>query len=300
MKKSKKYINELHNIENKIVIITGSNSGLGYQMAKISLIKGAYVVMACRNKVRAEDAKEKLIKETNSEKIIIEEYDQSNIASIHNFAKTIQNKYPNFYALVLNAGIMRPQENVDEFHISNVYKTNFIGAKILLDDLDNFIQETSEEKRIIIQGSLATFIYEYKNKNKFIYGEYNAFKQYCLSKCCCSNLFVYYRDKNKNPYVKYLLCEPGVASTMLFKNCSHFLEKVFWNFCKFCSNDSETGSLSGCKLICDVVANGDYYHPKHLFTIKGLPKKDTFPKKYIFPSIISDAKDIIEMYDKEQ
>ena len=126
MNKVDKYIASLNELTGKTVIITGANSGLGYEIARVALLKHAHVVMACRNKQRAEEAKTKLISDVESENISIELFDQSKIESVETFAKRIIEKYRDFYALVLNAGIFLPTEIVDEYHVSNVYKTNFL------------------------------------------------------------------------------------------------------------------------------------------------------------------------------
>ena len=297
--KIERYIDALHRIDDKLVVITGANSGIGFEIAKVALIKGAKVVMACRNLERAESAKERLIKETGIDLIIIEQYDQSDICSIHTFTNTIKDKYANFHALVLNAGIFMPEKEVDEFHISNVYRTNYIGAQILLNDLQDLLNDSTEEKRIIIQGSVASFVHKYRNKDNFVYGEDKPFKQYCLSKLCISNLHIHQRDNDTNPYIKYLLCEPGAAPTNLFRNTKMWFKNLSVVFLSlFCCSPLE-GSLSACKLMCDVVSNGDYYHPRGLFATKGLPKRYCFPVKFINQNIIKDSEEIIKIYENK-
>ncbi len=294
-----RYIDSLNRIENKTVIITGANSGLGFEIAKTALIKGAKVVMACRNLERAESARNKLIKLTEIDNVVIELYDQSDIESIHKFSNIIKEKYQDFYALILNAGIFLPEKIVDEYHVSNVYKTNFIGAMILLEDLRDLLNESELEKRIIFQGSVAYIAHKYKNKDKFIYGEDRPMKQYCLSKLCVSNLYTYSRDNNDNQNIKYLLCEPGVAYTNLFRNFKKWFKKISFPFLKYCCASASEGSLSACKLMCDDVSNGDYYHPRGLFTAKGLPKQGKFPNKYVNNSIILDGEEIVKLYEKK-
>ena len=296
MNKVDRYIASLNDITGKTVIITGANSGLGYEMARVALLKHAHLVMACRSLERAESAKEKLIQETGSNDIVIEQFDQSEIDKIEIFAKRIIDKYPDFYALVLNAGIFLPKEIVDEYHISNVYRTNFLGAYKLVSCLKDFLDNSKIERRIIIQGSVASFRYKYKNKDKFIYGEVAPLKQYALSKLCISNVYVHFRDNNQNPYVKYLLCEPGVAFTNLFHNFKEWFKKIAFIYLKYFTNSSREGSLSGCKLMCDVAANGDYYRPRGIFPAVGLPKKAKYTKRAIFPNIISDAEEMLNNY----
>ena len=293
-----KYIDSLHRIDGKTVIVTGANSGIGFEIAKIALLKGAKVVMACRSLERAKSAKEKLINETGNNEITIEQYDQSNAQSIKEFSLLIKNKYSDFHALILNAGIFSSVVKTDEYRISQVYKTNFVGAYILLESLKELLNDSEQEKRIIIQGSVASFSYKYKNKDRLVYGEEKQMKEYSLSKLCISNLYVHYRDNNLNPYVKYLLCEPGAAPTNLFRDMKKWVKKITVDFLKhFCCSTQE-GSLSACKLMCDIVFNGDYYHPGGFFTIKGLPKRGVFPQKYINEKIILDGEEIAKIYVK--
>ena len=301
MKKNKisRYIDSLRGIENKTVIITGANSGLGFEMAKVALLKGAKVIMACRNLERAESAKTKLIDETGSQNIVIELYDQSDVKSIQHFAKLIKDKYSDFYALILNAGIFLPNDIIDEYHVSTVYRTNFIGIYILLKYLSDFLDNVDEEKRIVIQGSMSSYFYKYKNKDKFIFGEDKPLKQYSLSKLCCTNLFAHYRDNNLNHHVKYLLCEPGIATTDIYRNFKKWFKIISRPFFVIFTNSALEGSLSGCKLMCDAAANGDYYRPRHLFAAKGLPKKSQLPTKLINEDIIRDAKEMADMYESK-
>ena len=300
MNKADRYIASLNDITGKTVIVTGANSGLGYEIARVALLKHARVVMACRNKKRAEEAKEKLIADTGLNNIVIELYDQSNISEIELFTKRIIDKYPDFYALVLNAGIFLPIEIVDEYHISNVYRTNFLGAYKLVSLLKSYLDRSNIERRVIIQGSVASFRYRYKNKDKFIYGEDAPLKQYALSKLCVSNVYVHFRDINQNPYVKYLLCEPGVAFTNLFHNFKKWFKNIAYPYLKLFTNSAREGSLSACKLMCDIVSNGDYYRPGGIFTAVGLPKKAKYTKRAIYPNIISDAEEILNNYGSSQ
>lgn len=296
--KVERYIDALHQIEYKLVIITGANSGLGFETAKVALIKGAHVVMACRNKERAEKAMNRLIEETGSTRVEIFIYDQSNFQSVHNFADAIKNQYKDFDVLFLNAGIFLPTEVLDEFHVSTVYRTNFLGAYALLKELKEFLDDSIKEKRIILQGSVASFFAKYKNRDNFVYGKDAPMKQYSLSKLCVSNLCIHYRESNNNPYVKYLLCEPGAAATDLFKTFPKWFKKLALGFLNTFTNNATKGSLSGCKLMCDVCANGDYYRPRGLFALSGFPKKAQFPQKYIYPNILSDAEEILKQYEQ--
>ena len=71
MKMYTKYLDKLESLEDKVAIVTGANSGLGFQTALALAYKGARVIMACRNLEKAEIAKNKIIEkaiETNRQR----------------------------------------------------------------------------------------------------------------------------------------------------------------------------------------------------------------------------------------
>ena len=63
--KIKEWINKNLNedLSSKIILITGANSGIGFEASKILASKGATIILACRNEQRAIKAKELILKE---------------------------------------------------------------------------------------------------------------------------------------------------------------------------------------------------------------------------------------------
>ena len=130
----------------KTVIITGANSGLGFETAKkiASHSNEFEVILACRNLEKAKIAGEQIIKESNNNNVIPMQIDTSSLKSVKNFVdnyKTNHNKP--IYALLCNAGIVGVgNENVlseDGFDI--VFATNHLGHFLLTNSLLPLIQE---------------------------------------------------------------------------------------------------------------------------------------------------------------
>ena len=132
----------------KNVIITGGNSGLGFETAKkIAKNHDFRIILACRNLEKGELAKEEIIKETENTNIDVMKIDTSSLSSVRAFTEEYLNKYQTVDVLINNAGISAMRENgltPEGFEI--VFATNYLGH-FLLTNL--FINHFSTNGKII-------------------------------------------------------------------------------------------------------------------------------------------------------
>ncbi|MDF2961933.1 MAG: dehydrogenase [Paenibacillus sp.] len=136
------------------IIITGGNSGLGYECAKKIAIhdKNYYVVIACRNAAKAKKAVDSLIQETNNNNITSLELDLSSLESIRGFvSKFSQMDYPPLYALVCNAGV----QFIDRTHYTKngfeaTFGVNHLGHFLLANML---LERMTHSGRIVVVSS---------------------------------------------------------------------------------------------------------------------------------------------------
>lgn len=127
--------------ELRTVIITGANSGLGFESAKkIAANKEYRLILACRNLEKAKQAQEAIIKETgnsNVERLLL---DTSSLKSVEDFVEEFKNHSDSLFGLINNAGIsgMHQGKSVDNVEI--VMATNYLGhwylTNLLLEKYD--------------------------------------------------------------------------------------------------------------------------------------------------------------------
>ncbi len=91
-------------MENKIVIVTGANAGIGKATAHKLAEMGAHVVMVCRNKKKGEKTLEEIQEKTNNKNLDLMICDFASLKSINNFAKDFKKKYNNLDVLINNHG----------------------------------------------------------------------------------------------------------------------------------------------------------------------------------------------------
>lgn len=126
--------------KNRIVIVTGANSGIGYETAKALAAKGATVVMACRNLDKANEAAAKIRKTVSDADLDIIPLDLADLSSVRKFATLFNAKYSKLDLLINNAGVMVPPltKTKDGFelqfganHLGHFALTNLLLEKIM-------------------------------------------------------------------------------------------------------------------------------------------------------------------------
>lgn len=290
--------NNILSMKNKIIIVTGANSGIGFETTKMAASKKATVILACRSENNAKKAIAKIKEEIPEAKLDYLIYDQASFSSIDAFIKIINEKYPNFDSLFLNAAILKPQEETytkEGFPL--VLGTNFYGVYYLLENLYPLIKNTKKDKRIIIEGSLiARWSFYHSKKYDLIKTSSLSFHAYNISKIGVENLFHQYASKNKNPKLKFLLAEPGICKTEIIKNFPSWIKGPANLVFKIFTHSPIKGSLCSLHLMSEEHKNGDIVIPSGLLSINGFPKMRTkfFKRTKKYQNIIEDAKTIIK------
>jgi NAD(P)-dependent dehydrogenase (short-subunit alcohol dehydrogenase family) len=180
-------------MEKKTVIITGGNSGLGYQCAKnIAMCDPDYhVLLACRNIKKADTAAEMLKRETNNPNISTMELDLASLSSIRMFYDAFsQANLPPLYAVVCNAGIGAggaSGETYTKDGYEMIFGVNHLGHFLLTNLL---LKRMGKSGRIIFVSSdmhdppaffLRKLVYD---NAKAISSRRSGMLQYCTSKLC--------------------------------------------------------------------------------------------------------------------
>jgi NAD(P)-dependent dehydrogenase (short-subunit alcohol dehydrogenase family) len=111
----------------KVTIVTGANSGIGYEMARALARRSATVVLACRNKDKGEAAVRQIRQEYPKAKAELLQVDLSELASVRRFADDFTNHYDRLDILINNAGIMATPfaRTADGFELQ--FATNHLG-----------------------------------------------------------------------------------------------------------------------------------------------------------------------------
>ncbi|XP_055737619.1 retinol dehydrogenase 12-like isoform X1 [Salvelinus fontinalis] len=143
-------------LDDKTVLITGANTGIGKETALDLAKRGARIIMACRDMEKAEGALKEVIQGSGSQNVVIKKLDLSNTKSIREFAETINKEETKLNILINNAGVMMCPygKTADGFEMQ--IGVNHMGHFLLTHLLIDLIKR-STPARIINVSSLAHF-----------------------------------------------------------------------------------------------------------------------------------------------
>lgn len=138
----------------KVAVVTGANSGLGFETSLALAKNGMTVVLACRNLKKAEAAKQQLLHAYAAADLKIIQLDLADISSVKHFAELYKTSFDRLDLLVNNAGIMMSpyKKTIDGFE--NQLATNYLGHFALTGLLLPLLLRTSGA-RIVSLSSLS-------------------------------------------------------------------------------------------------------------------------------------------------
>jgi NAD(P)-dependent dehydrogenase (short-subunit alcohol dehydrogenase family) len=128
-------------MKNKVVIITGSNKGIGKEAAKEIAKLGAKVYMACRSLDSANQVRDEIINETGNQNVFVRHLDLASVDSIISFAEQFKKKESKLDVLINNAGLWTKTKKLTNINVEQTFAVNVLGhqllTQLLLDELKN-------------------------------------------------------------------------------------------------------------------------------------------------------------------
>lgn len=268
-------INKVASQKGRIAIVTGANSGLGFETALALARKEMKVIMACRSMDKTEKAKNDILRKVPGADVEIFLVDLSSLSSVRDFAKNFLAKYNHLDLLINNAGIMIPPYSKTEDGFESQMGANYFGHFLLTGLLLDTIRNTPGS-RIVSLSSNA-------HKNGIIHFDdlqwekkYSPMDGYRQSKLACL-MFAYELqrrlDKAGSKTIS-VAAHPGVSVTNLVKQIPNWLIILLLPLARLFTHSIEKGALPTLYAALGTdVKGGDYFGPQGRSEWTGKPGK---------------------------
>ena len=274
--KIKHWLNEKCNIslKGKSVLVTGANSGVGFKTAEISAYLGADVILACRNKERANEARLRLICDYPEASISVMQLDLASLSSIETFFEELVSNQVDIDVFVNNAGAFRQpgKKTADGFDL--VIGTNYIGTYYLSERLLPYLSSLPHEvvyvNTISIIHKIATvdyvdFYYERERR-------YHTFPVYARSKLCLAKYTYAQAKRYEESNVRILMNHPGMTITPMGLNAIGNGIRWLAPIVRPLSNSPEKSALSIAYILSKEIPDGSIVGPNKGFGGWGYPE----------------------------
>ena len=146
-------LKNMNDLKGKVILVTGGNSGLGFESAKAFAGNGATVVLASRSNQKGETAKSKILESHPSGIIEVLELDLMDLESVTSFVKEFSAKYDRLDVLVNNAGIMMTPYFKTKDGFEGQMGTNHLGHFALTGLLLELIKSTPDSRVVNVSSN---------------------------------------------------------------------------------------------------------------------------------------------------
>jgi len=263
-------------LKGKVIIITGANSGIGYEATKEFARKGAQIIMACRSVDKAQAALTKIQAEIPGAPAEIIHLDLASQKSVRKFAEAFMAKYDRLDILLNNAGIMAIPYAKTADGFEKQFGTNHLGHFALTGLVIDLVLKTPDSRVVNISSNAHRFGSLDFGNLMFEEGkDYSRMQAYGRSKLA-NLLFTYElqrRFESAGANAIAIAAHPGISATNL---ANHFAPDWFFNiFMPLFSRMTQSaamGALPSIRAAVDPdISGGEYFGPDGPKERKGYP-----------------------------
>jgi NAD(P)-dependent dehydrogenase (short-subunit alcohol dehydrogenase family) len=246
----------------RIAIVTGANTGIGYQTARMLALKGAEVVLACRDAGKGRAAVERILAEKPAGKASLELLDLSDLEAVAAFAARFSATHGRLDLLINNAGVMVPPLGRTKQGFELQIGTNHLGHVALTERLLPLLERTPGARVVVVSSTAQSFGHIDFDDLNWERRSYKAWRAYGQSKL--ANMMYAFelarRLEGAGSKVRVTAAHPGWTATDLQRTAgvTRFFNPIF-------AMKPADGALPTLRAATDPdAANGSYWGPSRV------------------------------------
>ena len=219
----------------KTIIITGANSGIGYETAKALALKGNTIIAASRDR---EETREKIKglneicdEATSRGKVVFYDLDLANLKSVREFIAEVTTDYPVIDTLICNAGVMNTPYRLTVDGFETQFQVNFLSHFMISHGVIDNLQKSETPKLINVCSASAEkgqidSLEELRRISTISEDKSDAMTSYRESKLAQQVSVMEFARHGQYQKIKFSLIHPGIVNTNLFYRNSGTLYKI--------------------------------------------------------------------------
>lgn len=270
MKYQEWYQKNTEDLTGKVAVVTGGNSGIGFEAARGLLSLGAEVVLACRSAVRALAARERLLQEMPGGTVRIAMLDLASNTAIDTFAEEIGKRYAKIDIFIHSAGVYYPRDTHTADGLPMTVGVNYHGTVRVAEAVLPLMDSTG---KMIFTSSLVDRF----GRDREVAGE--GYAAYAKSKHLLSAYVLKKASTRGAGEPAFIAVHPGITATDLLSPAKTTHKPAFSRlghaFLYLFTHSPEKAALTDIWAVTRG-ENGDFIGPRGLFGISGYPHKTAF------------------------
>jgi NAD(P)-dependent dehydrogenase (short-subunit alcohol dehydrogenase family) len=261
--------NDIPDQTGRTIIVTGANTGIGRETARMLALKGADVVLACRNPEKGRAALAQILAEKPAGRAELETLDLSDLDSVAAFAAAFVRTHERLDLLINNAGVMVPPLGRTAQGFELQFGTNHLGHFALAGRLLPLVLRTPGARVVVVSSSAQNFgriDFDDLNWERRPYRAWAAYSQSKLANMLFA-LELQRRLTTAGSDVRATAAHPGSTATDLQRTAgaARFLNPLF-------AMKPVDGALPTLRAATDSAAGGgSYWGPSRVFEMSGPP-----------------------------
>jgi len=202
------------NLEDRVFLVTGANSGIGKATALGLARLGGTVVMACRSATRGEAARQDVVRDSGNSSVYLEIVDLASEESTRSFAEEFQRKYPRLDVLINNAGVYTAHREVTPDGLERTFEVNYLSGFLLTHLLLDLLKKSAPSRIVNVSSSAHSggTIHFDDLQGEQRYGGFGAYGQSKLAQVLFTRELA---RRLEGTRVTVNACHPGVIRTNL-------------------------------------------------------------------------------------
>ncbi len=270
--KAERFLSKLNIEKGQTILITGGNSGIGKEEARMLCKCGCRVILACRRVEAGNEAKREFEMEMPGCKVQVIHLDLTSFESMDEFIEEVQKL--DLDAIHFNAGIYRVPFTKGICDFESHMAVNFAANYYILDRLLPHLESLPHPVKVLFTTSVVARYYRIAPICYDGGKRYKKERSYAYSKTALNMVYLTLLKRSKSTNIIPILVHPGICFTPL-------IEKAYPNkrfrllaskFIRFFFNSPKKGALPALLALSEATKSPCLLGPRGLFHSAGIPK----------------------------